>query len=73
MRFIITQPNQDGSYDEVGMRNRYLTSSYSTVKGLLRYGIAKHFTGQIRIEVYGENVFCDPFKTFYVKRGEKKL
>lgn len=43
MKAIITRPNSDGTYDDVGMNNQYLTSHYKTKTGLLRYGIAAHF------------------------------
>lgn len=68
MKAIVTRPNTDNTYDEVGMNNRYLTSRYRTEKGLLRYGIAKHFKGKIRVEIYYGNIYGKPDKTIYVDR-----
>ena len=55
--FIVTRANSDGSFDNVGMNNRFQTSDYKTLSGLLRYGIPpqyKHRT--IRIQDQSENV-----------------
>lgn len=69
MKAIVTRPNSDGTYDEVGMRNRYLTSQYKTERGLLRYGIADYFKGTIRIELFSDNgIFRDPYKTIYITK-----
>jgi hypothetical protein len=69
MKAIVTRQNADGTYDSVGMNNAYLTSQYRTIKGLLRYGIAKHFKGLIRIELYFGNLYQEkPDKTIFVTR-----
>lgn len=69
MKAIITRPNEDGSYDEVGMNNRYLVSHYKTKRGLLRYGIAKHYKGKVRIEIwYGDNIYKEVNETLYIER-----
>jgi hypothetical protein len=52
MRAIITRPNTDGSYDEVGMNNRMLTGEYKTRWGLLKYSLPKWWKGKIRVEIY---------------------
>lgn len=39
-KFIVTRKNSDNSFDDVGMNNRYLTSSYKTLAGLIRYGVS---------------------------------
>jgi hypothetical protein len=68
MKIICTRQNKDGSYDEVGMNNRFLTSNYTTTNGFLRYGIPTHFYGHtLQLEVfYGDNVYRNPDKTVYV-------
>ena len=42
-KFIVTRKNKDGSFDNVGMNNRYLTSEYKTLSGLIRHGISKQW------------------------------
>ena len=42
-KFIVTRKNKDGSFDNVGMNNRYLTSGYKTLSGLIRYGISEQW------------------------------
>ena len=42
-KFIVTRKNKDGSFDNVGMNNRYLTSEYRTLSGLIRYGISEQW------------------------------
>ena len=42
-KFIVTRKNKDGSFDNVGMNNRYLTSKYKTLSGLIRYGISEQW------------------------------
>ncbi len=68
MKIICTRQNKDGSYDEVGMRNRFLTSSYKTTNGFIRYGIPTNFYGNtLKLEVfYGDSVYTDPDKVRYV-------
>jgi hypothetical protein len=66
MRAIITRPRNDGTYDEVGMNNRTLTKHYETERGLLKYGIPKHFKGTLRIELYNSTIHSDkPLKIIY--------
>jgi hypothetical protein len=42
-QFIVTRKNSDDSFDNVGMNNRYLTSSYKTLAGLIRYGVSEQW------------------------------
>ena len=42
-KFIVTRKNKDGSFDNVGMNNRYLTSKYKTLSGLIRNGISEQW------------------------------
>ena len=42
-KFIVTRKNKDGSFDNVGMNNRYLTSEYKTLSGLIRHGISEQW------------------------------
>jgi hypothetical protein len=68
MKIICTRQNEDKTYDEVGMNNRFLTSKYTTTNGFLRYGIPTHFYGNdIRLEVwFGDNIYRAPDKVLYV-------
>lgn len=68
MKIICTRQNEDKTYDEVGMNNRFLTSEYTTTNGFLRYGIPTHFYGNdIRLEVwFGDNIYRAPDKVLYV-------
>ena len=68
MKIIYTKANKDGSYDEVGMNNRRLTSDYTTTRGFIRYGIPTDFYGNtLRLEVfYGDSIYQNPDKTLYV-------
>jgi hypothetical protein len=53
-QFIVSLRKQDGTFDTVGMNNRYLTSQYKTLSDLLRYGIGSE--GKKRgYRVYGMN------------------
>ena len=56
--YIITKQNADGSYDEVGMRNRTLITGYKTMAGALRYGIEPFARGCIaRVEIFRGSVY----------------
>ena len=66
MKVIITKQNQDGSYNEVGMNNRFLSTSFKTVTGLLERGMPyKDCT--VRLELFRENLYVDPYEVKYVK------
>jgi len=68
MKIIYTRQNKDGSYDEVGMNNRRLTSKYNTTNGFIRYGIPSDYYGNtLKLEVwYGDNIYRAPDKVKYV-------
>lgn len=62
MKAIVTRMNEDGTFDKVGMNNRYVTSHYKTVSGLIRYGVPKSWKkAGVRIEVIepGNAVICN--------------
>ena len=67
MRAIITRPNNDGTYDEVGMNNRTITKNYKSKQSLKRYAIPDHFKnkGKLRIE-YFINIYNEPFDIEYI-------
>ena len=69
MRAIITRPNLDNSYDEVGMNNRISTKEYKTIPGIIKNAIPKHFKGKIRIELYQNIYAINPIKTIFVERN----
>jgi hypothetical protein len=53
-KFIVSLRKADGSFDEVGMNNRYITTGYKTLSGLVRHGISK--VGKDRgYRVYNDN------------------
>lgn len=69
MTFIVTLANPDGTYDEVGMRNRFLTSHYKTITTLIKWGIPRHWKksgNKVRIEHYSGSVYGNPSATSYV-------
>lgn len=67
MQYIVTRMNADGTYDEVGGRNRTIISGYKTRAGALRYGIKPYARGTTaRVEVYPSSSYKDPVEIFYV-------
>lgn len=63
MKAIVTRANPDGSFDEVGMNNRFVTNTYKTKHGLLRYGIPAIFKGKVRIEIFnGSSIYGSPIE-----------
>ena len=63
MKAIITRLNRFGEYDAVGMNNRILTKSYSSIPQIKKYGIPEHFKGKgkLLLEVFmGDNIYKDP-------------
>lgn len=66
MHFIVTRANSDGSFDEVGMRNRTLYSRYKTTRGLLR-ALHKVYPGvPARIEMWPAHCYGPPHTVHYV-------
>lgn len=56
-QFIVTRKNSDGSFDDVGMNNRYLTSNYKTLAGLIRYGVSEQCkTAGFRVQDINDHV-----------------
>lgn len=56
-KFIVTRKNKDSSFDNVGMNNRYLTSEYKTLSGLIRYGISEQWKRDgFRVQDINDNV-----------------
>ena len=68
MKIICSRKNPDGNYAEVGMTNQFLTSSYTTVKGFLSYGLPDSYRNiPIRLQIWrGDNIYRDPDKVLYV-------
>lgn len=72
MRAIITQPNKDGTYDDVGMNNRTVTKNYKTFKNLIQHGIPSNFVGRLRLEIWhGENIYGKPKEVVYTYQLSK--
>jgi hypothetical protein len=72
MKFIITRQNSDGTFDEVGMNNRYVTGGYMSQRTLIRYGIPMHWQlAGVRIEGYKrDSVLGEPdWVSYYTKLG----
>ena len=67
MRAIITRQNADGSYDGVGMNNRYLTKDYRLQHNLLTFGLSAR-VGTYRVEIFHGSIHRDPSKILYVER-----
>lgn len=56
MKFIVTRRNTDGTYDEVGMNNRFLTSQYQSMDTVWRYGIPINWKQRgVRIQALASN------------------
>lgn len=56
-KYIITRKNSDGSFDNVGMNNRFLTSRYKTLNGLIKYGISENWKKSgFRVQDMNDNV-----------------
>lgn len=49
---VVTRQNPDGTYDEVGMRNRRVTAEYSSKQMLLKHGLPRGWQGSMRIELF---------------------
>jgi hypothetical protein len=62
MKFIVTRKNPDGTYDSVGMLNRYVTNRYGSRATLVRYGIPMDWQlSGVRIEHYpDDNIYGSP-------------
>lgn len=59
MRAIITRANPDGTFDNVGIRNRMVTGSYKTVRGLIKHGVPKNWSeGRLRLELFTEHAWA---------------
>lgn len=67
MKAIITRPNSDGTYDDVGMNNRTVSGTYRLLSNLIKHGTPKHFKGRLRYELfYGDSILPEkPDKTAY--------
>ena len=66
MKVIVTKQNQDGSYDEVGMRNRALVSHLNAEWRILKW--AKEYSNgkPHRLEFFTDSGFYgDPIKVLY--------
>lgn len=68
MRAIVTRPNEDGSYDEIGTNNRMVTGVYKTLKNLVKFGVP-FWKGKLRVEVYADSIHQPAIKVIYVKGG----
>lgn len=52
MLAVITKRNDDGTYDEVGMRNRRITGEYKSLATMLRGHGRPQTPGTYRYELY---------------------
>lgn len=43
MKVIVTRKNKDGSFDNVGMNNRFFCDHYKTLNGLIKYGVSEQW------------------------------
>lgn len=67
MKFIVTRKNADGTFDDVGMLNRFV-ASYASLRTLLRHGVpASWRSAGIRVEVFSDTRFYgDPINVHYL-------
>jgi hypothetical protein len=72
MLAIITEPRDDGTYDDVGTNHRIMQSKYKSIRTLLRYGVPDHFKGTLRVETWPSihSFYTDekPSWTFYAHK-----
>lgn len=74
---IVSRIRKDGTYSNVGMNDAFLTHSYKTVKGLIRYGINAQWAneningGLVRIQIWCSTLSMfrnDTPKTYFIKK-----
>jgi hypothetical protein len=74
---IVSRIRKDGTYSEVGVNDRFLTHSYKTVKGLIRYGINAQWAneningGLVRIQIWCSTLSMfrnDTPKTYFIEK-----
>ena len=71
MFFIVTRENEDGSFDNAGMINRFSTSYYGTVKGLVKHIISDNWKKSgFRLEVFRNQYDNSLVDTLYFEAGE---
>lgn len=68
MKFIVTRKNADGTFDDVGMNNRFVTQGYSSLRTMLRYGVpAAWRSAGIRVEVFpADRIYGQPIGVHYL-------
>lgn len=65
MRVIVTRQNEDGTYDEVGMSNRFL-KTYKSLKRAHKEAKSYSAGRKYRLEIfYGESIYGKPNKIEY--------
>ena len=67
MKVIVTRQNADGSFDDVGMRNRTLFSDLKTERGAEKRARRLWPVGALRFEVFHGSFYGDPSFTFIRK------
>jgi len=67
MKYLVTRKNADGTFDEIGMTNRFVAGRYSSLRTLLRYGVSAAWrTAGIRVEVFqSERFYGSPVSTHF--------
>lgn len=67
---IITRQNADGTYDQVGMRNRRVSAEYKSVGNLCRYAFHDNDHGKFRLELYAnrEAIYGEPYRVTEISR-----
>lgn len=75
---IVSRLRKDGTYSDIGTNDAFLTSSYKTMKGLIRYGInaqwanANVYGGSVRIQIWCNKLSMyrdEAPKTYFIKKG----
>lgn len=74
---IVSRIRKNGTYSDVGTNDAFLTHSYKTVKGLIRYGINAQWAnanvagGSVRIQTWCNTLSMfrgDTPKTYFVEK-----
>lgn len=65
MKAIVTHQNEDGTFDDVGTNNRFVTKQYKTERNLIKFNRNPKFPRKVRFEFYRSCIIREdkPYKT----------
>ena len=64
---ILSKQNENGTYPNVGMDNRFLVRDLKTIRGVINRGVKAWKDSRFKIEVYSDDKFYSekPQQVFY--------